>query len=49
MSHVVDGSVTLTARSFDRKVKVIGQILYFLVNASSHSPLNVATSNFVGA
>ena len=49
MSHVIDGSVTLTARSFDRKVKVLGQILYFLVNASTHPPLNVATSNVVGA
>ena len=49
MSHDVDGNATLIARSFDLKVKVTGQILYFLVNESAPPPLNVATSNFVGA
>ena len=32
----------------DPKVKVKGQIIYFLVNASPPKLLNVATSNFVG-
>ena len=32
----------------DPKVKVKGQILNFLVNASPPKPLEVATSNFVG-
>ena len=32
-------------RDFDPKVK--GQIMYFLVNASPHKPLYVATLNFV--
>ena len=33
----------------DPKVKVIGQIMYFLVNASPHKLLDVATSNFACA
>ena len=33
----------------DPKVKVKGQILYFLENASSHDVLEVATSNFACA
>ena len=33
----------------DPKVKVKGQILYFLVNASPHKLLEVATSNFACA
>ena len=49
MSHYVDGSVTLIAWSLDHKVKVTGQVLYFLVNESAPPPLNVATSSFVGA
>ena len=31
----------------DPKAKVKGQIMYFLVNASPHNILVVATSNFV--
>ena len=31
----------------DPKVKVKGQIVYFLVNTSSPKPFDVATSNFV--
>ena len=34
---------------FDPKVKVTGQIVYFLVNASSPKLLDVAISNFAGA
>ena len=33
----------------DPKVKVKGQILYFLENASPHDVLEVATSNFACA
>ena len=33
----------------DPKVKVKGQIMYFLVNASPHKLLDVATSNFAYA
>ena len=33
----------------DPKVKVKGQIMYFLENASPHNVLKVATSNFVCA
>ena len=33
----------------DPKVKVKGQILYFLGNASPHDVLEVATSNFACA
>ena len=33
----------------DLKVKVKGQIMYFLVNASPHKLLVVATSNFACA
>ena len=33
----------------DLKVKVKGQILYFLENASPHDVLEVATSNFACA
>ena len=33
----------------DPKFKVKGQIMYFLVNASPHQLLEVATSNFVCA
>ena len=33
----------------DPKVKVKGQIIYFLVNASPHKLLEVATSNFACA
>ena len=33
----------------DPKVKVRGQILYFLENASPHDVLEVATSNFACA
>ena len=33
----------------DAKVKVKGQIMYFLVNASPHKLLEVATSNFACA
>ena len=33
----------------DPKVKVKGQIMYFLVNASPHKLLVVATSNFACA
>ena len=35
-------------RDLDPKVKVKGQILNFLVNASPPKPIEVATSNFVG-
>ena len=31
----------------DPQVKVKGQIMYFLVNALSLKPIDVATSNFV--
>ena len=33
----------------DHKVKVKGQIMYFLENASPHNILGVATSNFACA
>ena len=33
----------------DPKVKVKGQIMYFLVNASPHKLFKVATSNFACA
>ena len=33
----------------DPKVKVKGQIMYFLENASPHNVLKVATSNFACA
>ena len=33
----------------DLKVKVTGQIVFFLVNASHHKFLEVATSNFACA
>ena len=33
----------------DPKVKVKGQIMYFLVNASPHNVLEEATSNFACA
>ena len=33
----------------DPKVKVKGEIMYFLVNASPHNVLEVATSNFACA
>ena len=33
----------------DPKVKVKGQIMYFLVNASPHKLFEVATSNFTCA
>ena len=33
----------------DPKVKVKGQIMYFLENASPHNVLEVATSNFACA
>ena len=33
----------------DPKVKVKGQIMYFLENASPHTVLKVATSNFACA
>ena len=33
----------------DPKVKVKGQIMYFLVNASPHKLLETATSNFACA
>ena len=36
-------------RGLDPKVKVKGQIMYFLVNASSPKLLDVAISNFAGA
>ena len=35
-----------TPCDLDPKVKVKGQIMYFLVNASSPKPLDIATSNF---
>ena len=35
--------------SCDLKVKVKGQIMYFLENASPHNVLEVATSNFACA
>ena len=38
-----------TSCDLDPKVKVKGQIMYFLVNASSPKPLDIATSNFPGA
>ena len=36
-------------RDLDPKVKVKGQIMYFLENASPHNVLKVATSNFACA
>ena len=33
----------------DPKVKVKGQIMYFLVNVTTPKPLDVVTSNSVGA
>ena len=41
--------VTLTLCDLDPKVKVKGQIMYFLVNTSPHKFLEVATSNFASA
>ena len=35
------------SRDLDPKVKVIDQIMYFLVNVSLPKELDVATSNFV--
>ena len=35
--------------NLDSKVKVKGQIMYFLENASPHNVLEVATSNFACA
>ena len=41
MAHDVEGT--------GQQVKVKGQIMYFLVNASPQKPLDVATSNFAVA
>ena len=38
-----------TSYDLESKVKVKGQIMYFLVNASSPQMLDIATSNFAGA
>ena len=46
-SHDVDGTGQLFVLYFNQRVK--GQIMYFLVNASSPKSLNVATLNFAGA
>ena len=41
--------LVIVSRDLDRNVMVIGQIMYFLVNASPPKPLDLPTSNFAGA
>ena len=47
-SHDVKGTGRVSC-DLDSKVKVKGQIMYFLENASPHNVLEVTTSNFACA